>query len=415
MLFFAVKAQEPSVVVVHQDPTCFGSKNASYTITVYGGTATTLTINGVSTPIVNNTYSATGISNVINAVVVIPFEVTGITPVFDIHDTVFLTPKAPITTLFTVTPAACAASKTGSATVTVTGGTPPYSYTWTNGKRANSITNVAAGTYSVLIKDAYGCIAKADTTVVIGIDQPISPLVAITDPTCSGYSNGSIDLSVTGGSGDFLYEWLPGKRTTQKISGLTTGLDSLIIKDQKDSITCRDTLTAVLRAPAVLSVTIMQDSGANGTNTLTATVSGGTPPYNYNWSTGATTPTVTNMPVGTYTFSATDANSCFLPDVKVKVSNSIFPIYSTITPNGDGINDVWDIPKFADDSVDYKGCTVTVYNQWNAVVFQSNGYSKPWGGTDTNGKLLPVGTYFYVIYTGPADNKTHTGSLLIIY
>jgi len=67
-------------------------------------------------------------------------------------------------------------------------------------------------------------------------------------------------------------------------------------------------------------------------------------------------------------------------------------VVNTFTPNGDGINDTWDIPSLAG----YINCTVNIFNRYGALVYNSTGYPNAWDGT-YNGKRLPVGTYYYVI------------------
>ena len=83
-------------------------------------------------------------------------------------------------------------------------------------------------------------------------------------------------------------------------------------------------------------------------------------------------------------------------------------IPNTFSPNGDGINDTWKI-KYLDS---YPGATVDVYNRYGQSVFHSNGYSKEWDGS-FNGKLLPIGTYYYVI--NPKNGRPiFNGSITII-
>ena len=66
---------------------------------------------------------------------------------------------------------------------------------------------------------------------------------------------------------------------------------------------------------------------------------------------------------------------------------------NAFTPNGDGINDTWNINTL---SFQYPDCTVDVFNRYGQQLFHSEGYSKPWDGT-YNKKPLPVGTYYYII------------------
>jgi len=114
----------------------------------------------------------------------------------------------------------------------------------------------------------------------------------------------------------------------------------------------------------------------------------------YLWQDGSTTPTYKVTLGGTYWVRVTDENGCVASDtITVKREYcSLLKIPNTFTPNGDGINDTWDIYALQF----FPGCTVSVYTRWGKLVFFSNGYPKPWDGTYNNAKL-PVGTYYYVI------------------
>jgi gliding motility-associated-like protein len=77
--------------------------------------------------------------------------------------------------------------------------------------------------------------------------------------------------------------------------------------------------------------------------------------------------------------------------VKIIVQESL-TIPNTFTPNGDGVNDKWEIKNL----IDYPDCSVKIFNRWGQEVYSSRGYYNAWDGT-TNGKPLPFGTYYYVI------------------
>jgi gliding motility-associated-like protein len=83
-------------------------------------------------------------------------------------------------------------------------------------------------------------------------------------------------------------------------------------------------------------------------------------------------------------------------------------IPNTFTPNGDGINDIWDIATL----VYYPNCLVNVYNRYGVLVYQSKGYSKAWDGS-YKGSLLPVGTYYYLIDLGTKTDKI-SGAVSIV-
>jgi len=115
---------------------------------------------------------------------------------------------------------------------------------------------------------------------------------------------------------------------------------------------------------------------------------------NYLWQDGSTLPYYKVVSGGIYWVKVTDANGCTGADtVAIAEENcTISKIPNTFTPNGDGINDSWNINGLQA----YPQCSVFIYSRWGQLVFKSTGYSKPWDGRE-NGKELPAGTYYYVI------------------
>jgi gliding motility-associated-like protein len=105
------------------------------------------------------------------------------------------------------------------------------------------------------------------------------------------------------------------------------------------------------------------------------------------------TPTVSPTSDITYTLHVQSGNGCGMStdDVFVRVFKKI-DIPNAFSPNGDGINDVWNINALAS----YPESTVKVFNRYGQIIYQSNGYSKPWDGS-FNGSPLPFGTYYYII------------------
>jgi gliding motility-associated-like protein len=106
---------------------------------------------------------------------------------------------------------------------------------------------------------------------------------------------------------------------------------------------------------------------------------------------------------GTYWVTVTDQNGCSSADTVVvrTVDCFDFKIPNTFTPNGDGVNDTWNLGSLQD----FPQCTVFIYNRWGLAVFKSNGYATPWDGTYKD-KKLPTGTYYYII-----DLKNNTPPL----
>ena len=193
----------------------------------------------------------------------------------------------------------------GSATVTVTGGTAPYTYLWDNGQTGATGNNLGAGPHSVTVKDASGCVGTA--LVVIGQSQgPSVSVTANNSATCT--AGGSATATATNGVGPFTYLWDNGQ-TSATATNLSPGVHKVTVTDPAGCATVgMVTITQVGTPTAVIS----SSSGAACTTggSATAGATGGTAPYTFKWSNGATTATVTNLGAGSYTVTITDAAGC---------------------------------------------------------------------------------------------------------
>ena len=229
------------------------------------------------------------------------------------------TVKVPVTLVsptiaITTTSATC--SSLGSATVVAGGGTGPYSYTWTPTAQTTSVaTGLAAGIYSVIVKDGGGG-CSVTGTVNLGSLNLMTGTVTSTSISCNGASTGSASLSITGGTAPFTYTWTSSASTSSVANSLPAGNYTVIAKDASSA--CIVTKTFTLTQPPALTLTAVANTptACVGTNILlTATTIGGTgPAYTYTWSTGPTTNTtnVTQATGGAYTYSinSKDANNC---------------------------------------------------------------------------------------------------------
>ncbi|HWQ33930.1 MAG TPA: hypothetical protein VNQ79_13855 [Blastocatellia bacterium] len=209
----------------------------------------------------------------------------------------------------TVTNVSCNGGNDGAITLSVTGGTSPYSFLWSDGSTDQNRTGLMAGTYSVTVTDKNGCTKSLNG---ISISQPNALALSEThkDVKCNGGSDGSIDLTVSGGTEPYTYSWSNGA-TTQDLSGLATGSYSVTVTDANG---CTKSLNDIpIAEPAALALSekhtdVKCNGGSDGSIDLT--VSGGTEPYSYSWSNGATTQDLNSIPAGTYNVTVTDANGC---------------------------------------------------------------------------------------------------------
>ena len=222
--------------------------------------------------------------------------------------TATITEPTAITPLSSITNVTANGGSNGAIDLTVSGGTAPYTYAWSNAATTEDITGLTAGTYVVTISDAFTC----STTLSNVVTQPTSINLSSTkvDVLCNGASTGSIDLTVSGGTAPYTYAW-SNSAITEDISGLAATTYTVTVTDAS-SVTA--TNSVVISEPTALVSSIVVDSNVtcNGLSNggLTASATGGTSTYTYSWSNSATTPSITGVSVGTYTVTISDANSC---------------------------------------------------------------------------------------------------------
>ncbi len=303
---------------------CNGSSNATISSAVNGGTAPYAYL---WRPGGQNSANITGQSAGTYTLVV--------TDAHGCKDSASITISQPAlltANISSVTDIKCNGSNTGSATVTVAGGTPPYAYSWApSGGTGSTATGLGAGTYTVTVTDKNGCTGTAQVTIT----QPsaINISKGVTEVTCNGLCNGSSSVTVSGGTPGYNYSWSNGK-TTSGITGLCPGNYSLTVTDNNG---CTETALVTITQPSPLAVFISSTTSScnicNGS--ATASVTGGTAPYNYNWTPGGqTNATATGLCVGNYTITVTDADGC-----TASATATIVPtVKITVTTNGNNVN-----------------------------------------------------------------------------
>jgi gliding motility-associated-like protein len=306
-------------------------------------------------------------------------------------------------------------SADGNIIANVSGGTIPYFYNWNTGDTVNQLMGLDGGTYYLTVTDSLGCtqvdsvflnpqilvVARADT------DTTICPGDTV---MIYGYTNGE------------RFEWSP---TTNMIDSTT--LTPLVFPEDTTIyyFTAYDTIcynwdSVVVNVYAKMNIDAGEDVEIMQDHSTQLQVSGGHDGCTYHWmpSDGLSNDTISN-PVASpdettmYYVVVTDEHGCSeIDSVKVTVIPHLV-IPNGITPNGDGINDVWVI-----DNIDkFPNVEVEIYNRWGELLFYSKGYppSERWDGT-YKGKKLPTGTYYYVIkLNDPILTEPITGPITIMY
>ncbi|MCP4441312.1 MAG: hypothetical protein GY810_20595, partial [Aureispira sp.] len=172
----------------------------------------------------------------------------------------------------------------------------PYTYQWSSGDVTSSITNPVPGVYSLVLTDADGCVATGSHTI---LPYSVPTITYTTQNATCGNSDGTVDLTVTGGDGPFTYYWYTGQQTTQDVSNLPVGQHTVRITDNKG---CNRYESIIIDGPKVtLAGTNLSCGLTNGS--MTATVHNASNPT-YLWSNGATSATINNLAAGSYSVTA---------------------------------------------------------------------------------------------------------------
>jgi len=278
---------------------CFGGNNGAITTTVSGGTTGYIYNWGGGITAPNRTRLSAGTYNL---------TVTDANSCSATVSAVITQPASALSVaIASATNVTCFGGNNGTINTVATGGTAAYSYNWGVGIVTPNRTGLSAGTYNLTVTDANSCSATTAATIT----QPVAMQIAVSkaDPLCLGGSNGSINTTVTGGVPPMDYLWNTGG-TMEDPQGLTTGTYSVVVTDNNG---CTATTAAVL---AVSNPLMLTEHHTNVTcNALTnaniyTQVSGGLPPYHFNWNTGATTRNLMGVGDGSYSVAVTDSNGC---------------------------------------------------------------------------------------------------------
>lgn len=292
----------------------------------------------------------------------------------------------------------CFGATTASIDMTASGGTVPYTYLWSNGLPSEDLTNIPAGTYSLTVTDENNC----TDVLSVSITQPAAALdlVSVVSPVlCFGGAEGTIDLTVSGGTATYSYLWSNGE-TSQDPDSLIAGSYFVTVTDIN---LCTDTLTSYVPEPAsAVSLTAISSAICLGATNGTASVSasGGTPSYTYLWQTSPndTLSAVDSLSVGAYSVLVTDSNGC-AAGITVSVEQPegmegcvSLDMPNIFTPNNDNDNDYF-IPAKASNINQYH---IIIVNRWGEMVYEGDGTAKGWDGT-INGKKASEGVYFWLV------------------
>ena len=313
----------------------------------------------------------------------------------------------------------CFGQNDGQIEATINGGTPNYSYNWSppNGG-SNVATGLSAGEYLVSGVDDNGC--ETDTIKVI-ISEPDSLIVDTTviGTTC-GYSNGEIILHVSGGTGNYSYQWSNGLSTSDIAQNLSVGTYNVIVSD---SMGCAQSLD--------INIDVVEPFGIDITPETTTIHKGDSVDVNVNvdpninignisWTpsdglscNNCFDPTITPSDTTYYVSEVTSTDGCSSKDsilIVVKFPCGDVFVPTIFSPDGDGVNDFECIRGRCIISCDF-----TIFNRWGEAVFQTTDSKECWDGT-YKGKMVESGVYVYKLIAEREDGETvnKTGNITVV-
>jgi gliding motility-associated-like protein len=342
----------------------------------------------------------------------------------EIVDTFQIEEKIMATSIAIDGPISCSGYSDGKLSAIIENGTAPIIYEWNNRPDLNTgkYENASAGENIVKVIDINGC--QDSDTINMVEPNPIESDLVINRARCFD-SLTSIIFAATGGTG--LYTFLLNNTiiANNYIDSLEAGEYTLTITDAN---TCHIEENLTIQNPTKIIINVRDedivkpicDNSSEGIIKVEA--SGGIPSYEYYWpELDKTGNEQTNLPHGEYTIKVTDSFGCSVERI-INLDNQLkgcLEIPSAFSPNGDGINDNWDITNPLEESEAiseiYPNLIIEIYNRAGQKVWNSTkGYSEEWHGENNFGIQLPTDSYYYIIFLNNESGVKMQGIITII-
>ncbi len=361
-------------------------------------------VNGGTPPYVYNWSSGGGNVTSVSGLAFGNYSVTvtdsqgcGITDNFIIHQQPLLS-----VTLNT-TDAACGQTN-GSVLALTTGGTAPYSYSWSpNVSTTNSANNLGGGNYMVTTTDASGCVEQDTATI---LQQPgLSIAVTSIPDTCTRHI-GSAAVNVFNGTAPYTYLWDPGNFNSQVVTNIGSGGYSITVTDSNG---CFKNQTIQVGDFGSFSFSLGDDATICTGNEMLLSAGNY---LSYQWQDSSQLATLTINNPGTYSVTVTNSLGCSASDTILVKEECLDDVIApnAFSPNGDGKNDF-----FFASGLNVTSFNLQIFNRWGERIFESNNIGLPWDGV-YHGRKQEGDVYVWVMdfSINNKDSQRKVGSVLLI-
>ena len=322
------------------DETCAGANDGSITVTNSGGTAPyQYSIDGGTTIVNSNVF--TGLAPGYYTVM------TGDTNnCFGQVDSVLINAAMPFsidTSGVVVSDASCAGNDGSITGLAVNGGTVPYTYNWNGGASGTiltlDLTGASGGLWSLEVTDNNGCVATSPSYMINQVSASISVSVSTTNVTCNGLFDGSATATSAGGTAPYSYQWSSGSGNAATANNLPADSGWVQVIDANGCMSPQTHFNITEPAPMVIVETISNENCGLNDGSISVTVSGGSAPYTYYWSTGDSVSSVSNLSAGIYQLTLEDAAGCAQTAAYAVTGNNFSVSSITTNPSCVGSND----------------------------------------------------------------------------
>lgn len=339
-------------------------------------------------------------------------------------------PTAMVLTLVQQENVSCFGVADGQAEISAANGTPGYTYLWDDptGQSTALAGGLAPGTYSVTVTDANGCTSEWLNVNITEPDELIVTVTATTPITCDYSEDGMAETTVTGGTMPYNYLWDDANGQTGSTAiDLAAGDFTVTVTDGNG---CMATAVATIDPPIIVlnaDFSLSPDSGQQPLPIMVTNNSEGGTAYEWIFGDGNTVTTFDTTAFeylyadsGTFTVTLIAYNDVTGCTDTMVIENGVYVdptslilVPNVITPNGDGLNDMFPIDPANNDFFPFKirniyDFTGEIYNRWGEQVYKWTQPLGGWDGRSTSGLVLEAGTYYYVITAKGVDGDAIT-------